>query len=68
MKHNYREHNQEADHWVDIGAQGKRKLKSTEKIVQRHGIRYEAFGMESFKDDGKSAVETLSKEWTEKFG
>ena len=26
VKHSYREHNQEADHWADIGAQGRRKI------------------------------------------
>ena len=26
VKHVYREHNQEADHWANIGAQGQRKI------------------------------------------
>ena len=45
VKHIYREHNEEADHWADIGAQGRRKF----DIYRKDG-----FWDGSFKDDGRS--------------
>ena len=47
VKHVYREHNQEADYWANIGAQRRRKLSSIDVISQQCGRRYEASGMEA---------------------
>ena len=53
VKHVYREHNQESDHWANIGAQGQRKIvldrcdnSESWKAVKGHWDG-------SFKDNGK---------------
>ena len=51
-------HNQEADHWADIGAQGRKKLISTGKTHPQHGKRYEASGMEVSKTMARAAAES----------
>ena len=50
VKHVYREHNQEADHWANIGAgtEGER-LMFIEEMIPQHGKRYVASGMEASK-------------------
>ena len=39
VKHIFREHNQEADHWDNLGAEGQRKLLLTEATRLKHGRR-----------------------------
>ena len=58
MKHIYREHNQEADHWADIGAQGRRKIDIFWKDAQQHGKRYVVSGMEASKTMAGAAAES----------
>ena len=54
MKHVYRDHNQEADHWADIGAQGRRKIDAYGKDAPTTWKAIRSFWDGSFKDDGKS--------------
>ena len=61
MKHVYREHNQEADHQANIGAQGQRKIvldrcdnSGTWKVVRDYWDG-------SFKDNGKSGCRVVIK-------
>ena len=53
VKRVYREHNQEADHWADIGAQGRRKIDIFWKNVTTTWKAIRGFWDGSFKDDGK---------------
>ena len=39
VRHVHREHNQEADHWANIGAQELRKIVLADLIIRRHGRR-----------------------------
>ena len=54
VKHVYREHNQEADHWANKGAQGRRKIviDRRDDFTTWKGLR--GFRDGSFKDNGKS--------------
>ena len=55
VKHVYREQNQEADHWANIGAQGRRKTVNRQtKCFRNMEGRYGASGMEASKDNGRS--------------
>ena len=54
VKHIYREHNQEADHGTDIGAQGRRKIDVFRKDVPTTWKAIRGFLDGSFKDDGRS--------------
>ena len=58
VKHIYREHNQEADHWAHIGAQGRRKLIHFGKTPQQHGKRYVVSEMDASKTMAGAAAES----------
>ena len=58
VKHVYREHNQEADHWADIELREEEKLISKEKTPQQHGKRYVVSGMEASKTMAGVAAES----------
>ena len=51
MKHVYREHNQEADHWADIGAQGRRKIEIYRKNVPTTWKAIRGFWDGSFRNE-----------------
>ena len=59
VKHVYREHNQEADHWANIGAgtEGER-LMFIEEMIPQHGKRYVASGMEASKTMAEADAES----------
>ena len=61
VKNICREHNQEADHWADIRAQGRRKIEIHKKDVPAAWKAIRGFWDGSFNYDGKSAAESLSK-------
>ena len=61
MKHIYREHNQEADHWADIGAQGRRKNDIFRKNVPTTWKAIRGLWVGSFKDDGRSGCGIVIK-------
>ena len=50
----FRKHDQEADHWANLGAEGQRKLLDTMEIILKHGRRCEACGDGSSKISGRS--------------
>ena len=58
VKHVYREHHQEADHWADIGPQGRRKIDIYRNPEPQHGNRYVASWMEVSKPMGRAAAES----------
>ena len=39
VKHVFREHNQEAGHWADVGSEGQRKMLLTHVTILNHGRR-----------------------------
>ena len=45
VRYIFREHNQEADHWANVGVKGEKKLLLTEVIIQRHGRQSKDFGI-----------------------
>ena len=61
MKHVYREQNQEADHWADIGAHGRRKIDICRKDVPTTWKAIRDIWDGSFKDDGKSVCGIVIK-------
>ena len=54
MKHVYREHDQEADHWAKKGAQGRRKIDIYRREDPTTWKAIRGFWDGSFKDNGKS--------------
>ena len=61
VKHIHREHNQEADHWADIGAQGRRKNDFFRKDVPTTWKAIRGFWDGSFKDDDRSGCGIVIK-------
>ena len=61
VQHVCREHNQEADHWDDIGAQGRRKIDIYRKNDTTTWEAIRGFCDGSFKDDGKSGCGIVTK-------
>ena len=61
VKHIYREHNQEADHWADIGAQGRSKIDIFWKDAPTTRKAIRGFWDGSFKDDGRSGCGIVIK-------
>ena len=59
VKHIYRKHNQEADRWAGIGAQGRRKIGRKDVPTTWKAIR--GFWDGSFKDDGRSGCGIVIK-------
>ena len=68
VKHVYREQNQEADHWADIGAQGRRKIDIYRKDDHQTWKAIRGFWDGSFKDDGKSGCGIVIKGVDRKMG
>ena len=62
VKHIFREHNQEADHCADIGAQGRRKIDAYWKDAPTTSKAICGFWDGSFNDDGKSGCGIVIKE------
>ena len=54
VKHVYREHGQEADHWANIGAKGQRKKVLDRRDNSETWKAVRGFGDGSFKHNGKS--------------
>ena len=61
VKHVYREHNQEADHWANIGAQGQRKIVSDRCDNSETAKTVNGYWGGSFKDNGKSGCGVVIK-------
>ena len=61
VKHVYREQNQEANHWADTGAQGRRKLDIFWKNVPTTWKAIRGFWNGSFKDNNKSDFKIVIK-------
>ena len=54
VKHVYREHTQEADHWANIGAQGQRKIVLDKRDNSESCKAAKGYWDGGFKDNGKS--------------
>ena len=61
VKHVYREHNQESDHWANIGAQGRRKIISGKRVDSTTWKAIRGFWNGSFKDNGRSGCGIVIK-------
>ena len=61
VKHIYREHNQVADHWSDIGAQGRRKIDFYRKDAPTTWKAIRGFWDGMFKADGRSGCGIVIK-------
>ena len=61
VKHVYREHDQEADLWADMGTQVRRKIDIHRKNVTTPWKAIRGFWDGSFKDDGKSGCGIVVK-------
>ena len=58
VEHVYRDHYQEAGHWADTGAQGRRKIDICRKEAPASWKAIRGFWDGSFKDDGRAAAES----------
>ena len=61
VKHVFREHNQEADHWANIGAQGQRKIVPERCDNSETWKTVKGYWDGSFKDNGKSGCAVVIK-------
>ena len=68
MKHVHREHNQEADHWADIGALGRRKIEIYRKQRANNMEAVRGFWDGSFADDGESGCGKVIKKIDRQMG
>ena len=69
VEHAYREHDQEADHWANIGAQGRRKIDIYRKDdPTTWKKRYVASGMEASKDIADSGLRNRDQSGRQKNG
>ena len=68
VKHVFRGHNQEPEHWANVGAKDKGKLLLTGKVMPPHGWQSKDFWIAVARTLGKLGAVWLSKESTEKDG
>ena len=61
MKHIFREHNQEADHWANLGAEGQRKITAEKGNSTENWKVVRGFGDGSIKTNGGSGCGVLTK-------
>ena len=61
VKHIYREHNQGADHWANIGARGQRKMVLDRCDNSETWKTVKGFWDGSFKDNGDSGCDAVIK-------
>ena len=61
VKHVFREHNKEADHWANIGAEGQRKIVIGKCKNPETWIAVTGYWDDSFKDNGKSRCGVVIK-------
>ena len=61
VKHVCTEHNPEADHWANIGAQGQRKIVLDKRDISESWKALKGYWDGSFKDNGKSGCGVVIK-------